>query len=271
MNDEPVLLDASAVLARIRQRHGKEYAVITEVRDATGFNGKRSADALCMCLWPSRGLELHGFEIKVSRTDWLKELSQPEKSEAIAKYCDRWWIAVGDASIVKLPEVPKAWGLLVPHKDGLKVAKPAELIEAVPMTRSFLAAVFRRCVEQSEDTRAIEEARADERKKAETDARRHVGYEYQVLVNMRDKLREFEQASGVRIENGWESGEKIGAAVKAVLANEHVQHLHVMQQVAYAKERLAEIIEPFVEEMKRHGIDPNPKPLGRVGRRKKVS
>ena len=47
-----------------------------------------SGDAVIMSLWPSRGLELHGVEIKVSRADWKREAADPAKAEAIAAYCD---------------------------------------------------------------------------------------------------------------------------------------------------------------------------------------
>ena len=39
-----------------------------------GFaGGGRYADAIAMNLWPSRGLAVHGFEIKISRGDWQRE------------------------------------------------------------------------------------------------------------------------------------------------------------------------------------------------------
>ena len=67
-----------------------QYALLFEVRNSTGYGKRiRSADALAMSLWPSRGLELIGFEIKRSRIDWLKELSQPEKAEEICRFCDQ--------------------------------------------------------------------------------------------------------------------------------------------------------------------------------------
>ena len=68
-----------------------EYAVMWEVGRATGaVTNQRYADAVIMGLWPSRGLELHGVEIKVSRSDWRREAADPMKAEAIAAYCDRW-------------------------------------------------------------------------------------------------------------------------------------------------------------------------------------
>lgn len=61
-------MNADAIRHALRQKFpAQEYALFFEVRSATGFPGRlRSADALAMSLWPSRGLELHGFEIKVS-------------------------------------------------------------------------------------------------------------------------------------------------------------------------------------------------------------
>ena len=50
------------------------YAFFEEVRAQTGYAAGGSADGLALSLWPSRGIELHGFEVKVSRSDWLREL-----------------------------------------------------------------------------------------------------------------------------------------------------------------------------------------------------
>jgi hypothetical protein len=49
------------------------WAIFYEVANATGANGSRYADAVAMSLYPSRGLELHGFEVKKSRWDWVRE------------------------------------------------------------------------------------------------------------------------------------------------------------------------------------------------------
>lgn len=47
-----------------------EFAFLTEVRNSVGFSSKvRTADAMAMSLYPSRGLYMIGFEVKVSRAD----------------------------------------------------------------------------------------------------------------------------------------------------------------------------------------------------------
>lgn len=46
-----------------------EWAIMFEVGDGTGASQSRWADAVAMNLWPSRGLQIHGFEIKAHRSD----------------------------------------------------------------------------------------------------------------------------------------------------------------------------------------------------------
>ncbi len=62
-----------------------------------------------MNLYPSRGLEINGFEVKGSRQDWIKELKSPEKSAPVQRFCDRWWI-VAPAGIIQPGELPPTWG-----------------------------------------------------------------------------------------------------------------------------------------------------------------
>lgn len=88
----------------------------------------RRIDCVAVGCWRSTGYAVHGLELKVSRADWLKELRDPAKAASAARYCDHWWVAVGDASIVKPGELPDGWGLLTPSGRGLRQAvKPAKL------------------------------------------------------------------------------------------------------------------------------------------------
>ena len=48
----------------------------------------RTADFIAQDTWEAQGLLLHGHEVKVSRADWLTELADPSKADAI-KRCDR--------------------------------------------------------------------------------------------------------------------------------------------------------------------------------------
>ena len=62
---------------------------LPQVRNGTGFQrSTRTADALIVSCWPSRGLWFAGVEIKVSLSDWKRELCKPEKSASIQKWCN---------------------------------------------------------------------------------------------------------------------------------------------------------------------------------------
>jgi hypothetical protein len=122
-----------------------EWACFEEVANATGYACRRHADAVAMSLWPSRGLILRGFEIKVSRSDYKREAENPEKAEAIAAYCDEWYI-VTPVGLIKdvTVELPPAWGLMeVDEKKKVRTRKPCHQTEAKQITRSFLAAMLR--------------------------------------------------------------------------------------------------------------------------------
>lgn len=137
------------VLAWLRRRygtvHGNGYRWVfaTHVRNAAGFDAARTADAVAMDLWPSKGLEIHGHEVKVSRSDWLTELRDPEKATAVGRYCDRWWLVVPDRAIVRDGELPRDWGLLVATPTSVRAAVRAPRRFAEPATRSFMASLLR--------------------------------------------------------------------------------------------------------------------------------
>lgn len=146
----------SAVHFALRKRFAAPaWAYFEEVRNGTGFARKttRTADALAMSLYPSRGLELHGVEVKVSRSDWQRELDDPEKAEEIGKYCDRWWLATGQKVVRDISEIPAAWGWLeVDAKGALKTRKEAPIRLAEPLDRLMLAAILR-CSSEESDAR----------------------------------------------------------------------------------------------------------------------
>jgi len=133
-------------LFKALERHfdPRGYAVLQQVRSAVGLGQYRVVDALVMSLWPSRGIELIGVEIKTSRSDWLNELKQPSKAEAVCQYCDRWYILAVDESIVRKAELPDTWGLMVANpRSGVRVMRKAPKLKPTPITHTFLASILR--------------------------------------------------------------------------------------------------------------------------------
>jgi hypothetical protein len=155
-----------------------EHALVFEVAQATGYNARRHLDAVVMELWPSRGLTLHGIEIKVSRSDWRREKQTPEKAEEMARFCDCFSIAA-PAGLVPHAELPSAWGLIEVDEAGrLRQVIAPTRTEAQAVDRAFLAAMLRasqRPVDPAEvesvlvERRRHLEASFDERVRIEAD------------------------------------------------------------------------------------------------------
>jgi hypothetical protein len=208
---------STQIMAALRLRYqAPAWALFEEVCNSTGAGARRRADALAISLWPSRGLELHGVEIKANRTDWLRELKQPDKSETIQGYCDRWWVATSKG-LVKPGELPPTWGLLELRGSKLQCQSEAPKLEAQPLDRSFVCAVLRRAHEAQ--TALLQSARregCEEGKQTGPEDLRRDLNNVTKLLDGRDKaIEEFEQSSGLRISS-WDAG-RIGAAVRRLM------------------------------------------------------
>ena len=196
------------------------YTVLFQVRDGTGFATRgREADAIVFGTWPSRGFQIIGFEIKSSRSDWKSELANPEKAESVGKYCDMWFV-VGSEDVIKLEEVPPAWGWFIPTEKGLKDGKyPKPEIEPIPITKVFLMSLVRNLsksyVRKSELDELVK-AKSEERNTYELN---RANSRVKDLEEKLKKLAEFEVASGISIDgpNGYHSSKEVGEVVNAVL------------------------------------------------------
>lgn len=81
---------------------------------------------------------LHGHEVKVQRSDWLRELRDPSKADAWRRYCDRWWL-VTPHGVAKPEELPAGWGLIVAGR----VVVQAPVLDPDPMPATTRAALLR--------------------------------------------------------------------------------------------------------------------------------
>lgn len=158
------------MLDRLRVRYGRTYMngpyvgrqfVIAE-KVATSPGGSHSsariADALVLDTWgcPHADLtetererrnwlerySIHGFEVKVSRSDWLSELADPTKAEAWAQHCHYFWLVVSDRSIVR-DDLPDGWGLLIPHGRSLRAITKPRRRDPLPLTLAATISVAR--------------------------------------------------------------------------------------------------------------------------------
>lgn len=205
----------------------RQWFFLTQVRSSTG-SASRVADAMAFNMYGSTGYEILGFEIKVSRSDFLNELKDMSKSDEIMSYCDKWYLVVPDASIVKEGELPKNWGLLV-LKDGKLTQKVRAIAtKTTPMPDYFIASLLRRSGDEVERIRGQYIKREDvageieaARKRGYEDARGYNGKQTEEnLKRLREYVQEFEQASGIKFEEwrGKEYAKSVGMYVKVALA-----------------------------------------------------
>lgn len=113
------------------------------VRSSQDWGAKAIADFVAIDKWRS-SQSLIGHEVKVSRSDWLREVKdfkkgQWSKSELVKKYCNQWYLVVSDPAIVKDGELPDDWGLMCLSSKGDKLItkKKAPALDPVPMTLDF--------------------------------------------------------------------------------------------------------------------------------------
>lgn len=210
-----------------------QFTFLEQVANGTGARQYRWADAIAMSVWPSRGFDIHGIEVKVSRHDFLSELNKPDKSAAVQKYCNRWWMAIGDERIVRPGELPPTWGLLVLAGDKMKCLVEAPALEPEALTVEFVASVLRNMAKAEESQ--LETAKPKSYREGYDKAKE---YELKFLrenhQQLEKSLAEFEEKSGIKIDR-WTGG-NVGHAVRLLMGVEWD-----IKQVQNAKDSAAKI------------------------------
>lgn len=254
--------------AMARKWRAPEDALIWEVGDATGARHGRNVDALIMGLYPSRGIDLQGVEIKTQRSDWLRELKNPAKAEAISRYCDFWWIHA-TPDIVKPEELPTGWGLRVWDGRIWKVVVEALRRDAVPMSRDFLAALLRRSDAQLEKQakKAAETMLTDLRAQMERDLETRIQQRTRDAAAMASVAEHFREAFGLDPEELVRNREIAQAArmTAAFMRRDlHSEWFGINQMVR----SLRDVADRTVEAMAEIGLEaPDTRPLARMPRR----
>lgn len=220
-------MTANEVIECLKVRFGGEaFAFLEQVADGTGARKHRWADAVAMSVWPSRGFDIHGIEVKVSRYDFLNELKNPEKSAAVQQYCNRWWIATPDTAIVmERGEIPPTWGWMVTNgKGGMKVIVEAPPLKPKAISIEFLASLLRNVQKADEAgiSRRIDKARGEARDEGGR-------YYKQKYDDLQKTVKEFRAASGIDLSHAWNGGQ-VG------------ESLRVLSQLRYRTEHISSAI-----------------------------
>lgn len=245
------VVTAADVRAAVREHYGDSAAIFDEVANGSGTRREhRRADCIAMGLWPSRGLHLSGIEIKVSRSDWLNELKRPAKAESIAKYCDFWWLAVAEETIVREGELPANWGLFVLASGRLKIVTHARKLEPEPLDRGFIAALLRRAAE-AQDAVVSQATLAAYRRGVEAapEMAQHRDPAEVELKRLKESVAEFETKSGLKL--GGYDGPMLGEAVAKLRKLNGWRSRR--QDVGAVYERAAEELEARAKQVREEG------------------
>lgn len=249
--------------ALLRQRYAPPaYAYFEEVGNGTGGRVNTYADGIAMSLWPSRGIELLGFEVKISRNDLLRELKNPEKNVGLQKYCHRWWLVLSDKDLIKAGELPPTWGLMAVVAGHLRAIKEAPLLAPEPWTPIFFAGLMRgvqKAVDKAYVAKTVHDALnenidAEVTKRVAVEVERQLKNHHATLEqklhwaelktkNLRETIDAFEKASGVQIiDNRWMAAQQ-GAAFRIaeqLLENGRGHDALDFGKIAAAAQRLAD-------------------------------
>lgn len=195
------------------------FVLLPQVGNSTGTRHRRTADAVAMQTWPSRGLYLHGIEIKTRRSDWVREMKYPEKAEVIARFCHFWWVAGGTKQIVRPSEIPDSWGYLYLDKNNnVHLGKKAVQQEPATPTHGFMAAVLRQASRVVTPQAEIDDAFKSGVVVGNKEAKDIYAYR---LDSAEKAIAEFRKASGIDILREYHLPADIGTAVRVVLDNKH--------------------------------------------------
>jgi hypothetical protein len=153
---------ASDLVALIRRRYAaasEQYnrsVVLEQVPNGTGTLQGRWIDVTVFEMWPSKGLTRSAFEVKISRSDFLRELQSPEKHKWCTESFHEFWF-VAPKDVIQLAEIPAGIGWLYPRGDRLCIARHPLRNPNPALTDALLAAFMRAAQKEIEKANDLTE------------------------------------------------------------------------------------------------------------------
>lgn len=166
-----------------------EWMVVFEF----GAENGRRADAIAVNTLASRNYKILGFELKASRSDWLREKNEGEKADHFVQLCDEWYV-VAPKGVIQESELPEGWGYLEmkPNSEQLykmQEANPTQYQQEGGPTRRFWTRFLKKTVgdETNYTKQDLEEARSRGYEKGKDEMRdRSTDTDYE-LERLREK------------------------------------------------------------------------------------
>jgi hypothetical protein len=176
-------LKAKDVVKALEKRHGadklnttgREWAFFAELRAGTGystydyeqkkrkpFNPEQRFDAWAINLYPSKKHERIVYEIKVSRSDFLHEIKNPDKREQALNLSNYFYFAT-PKGLVSIDEIPDECGLIELDDDlTTKVIKKAPYRNSEHLSWQFVCSLARRACVAERQVKDLENRIRDE-------------------------------------------------------------------------------------------------------------
>lgn len=179
----------------------------------------RRIDALALNVFVNRGLFRHGFEVKIARGDWLKELKDPAKAEGHSAICHAFWLVTVPGVAQEL-EVPPDWGWLEGKVMGDSIAlykvrdpKLKDPVDTQDLRTKALCAIIRKVWDQDREAQVRRvRAEVDKTWRLELDRiQKNHERTLAACTKMGDDrtahrlevLQLFESGLGMQLERGW--------------------------------------------------------------------
>ena len=105
-------MDAQEIIVFLQDRHqAPDYIGIKEMRLGSGFGvSQRRIDFWALSTAPSKGNEATAYEVKVTRSDFLRDIRNPLKQRGARLYCDQFYF-ITPPDLIKPDEIPDWAGL----------------------------------------------------------------------------------------------------------------------------------------------------------------
>jgi hypothetical protein len=247
-----------------------EYLKLEEVGEDAHRQG-RKIDLLVITTWQSRGYQRIAIEIKVSMSDFRKEIKSPAKADFWWRHSNRFMIAAPKELEAKIKlELPPNWGLLsVDEKGKVKIAvRPEPNRSPEPFTwqqQIGLMRVASDCTagvrsrshsEGYEAARKYYEKQLEKATRSPEDTRRLTAYD-----ELRACVEAFEKETGISLTDRYgyasaNSGQQTGQILNVIrqwhsnpiVQRERLEHVvNMLKRQMEDLVKLGELIEPIVQ------------------------
>jgi len=124
-------------------RSDREWVLIEELPSGVGFIDRR-IDLFAINCWPSKRLVRIAHEIKISVSDFKKEISQPNKRAPFVRFANEFYFVTPAGLLAKYyDQIPVGCGLMEIIDDKPKIIIESDYNESQP-TWEFVIAIARK-------------------------------------------------------------------------------------------------------------------------------